>query len=108
MFTSHAPITKSTNVGTNVGTLPLNRARRYKTNLQNRLAVSAYIIVFLSLFAGFTNKVDRSNFEGATGEALGTLLVVVTSTIIIFGIFVVFIELLQVTLHFGRSARLTF
>ena len=63
---------------------------------QNRLAVGAYGMVFLSLFLGFTGKVDSSNLEGSSGEALGTLLIVVGSSIIIGGILVVIIELLEV------------
>ena len=63
---------------------------------QNRLAVGAYGMVFLSLFLGFTSKVDSSNLEGSSGEALGTLLIVVGSSIIIGGILVVIIELLEV------------
>ena len=69
---------------------------RYRTTHQNHLAVAAYAIVFLSLYVGFTGKVDSTNLEGSSGEWLGMLLVVVTSTIIIFGIFVVIIELLEV------------
>lgn len=60
-------------------------------------------MVFLSLYVGFTSKVDSTNLEGNSGAWLGMLLVVVTSAIIVFGLIVVIIELLQVRANVRKN-----